>query len=580
MRYNNLSSTLWIFPLVVIGTLSACSKDEHALPVAKVENRVITLGDYEKAINGISPEYLPSSTELPGLIEFLDKLIEKHVLALKADALGYDKDPKVVDGMDAFKGAGLQAGYLKLKIVDKLKATDKELKDAYEKYGRVLQVKQILTDTREEGEFAYDLLRQGHDFESVCKEYSRGPDAAEGGRTIGAIYGQFRPNFQDVVFNTPIGEVTKPIEVPYGFFIVKVVGQSQAPQKPYDELKPLLTRMVLQQQEMRLTGEMSERVREKHGFALYDDALKIILDAMPPDRPIDNPPPRDLEVYPILNLAVGDFDKPVATYLGKTITMKDFSDLYDRADFFARPRREYRLGGVRKFLTDIVMNEVVKEEIATSGIENEPQVAQMLTRKREELMVSVMFLDLVDKHTVIEFTEVEEYYNKNLEQFQSDERRRFQIVLAHDKKSADEARTRLLRGTKLETVQEEYATAEEIANTGLNDVLILRGEIPEIDKYGFPLLREGLFTEPFQISDGWVVAKLVEIRPAGHATLTEAQHEINHMLKERRNEERLMELLTKWKTEYEITVYEKNLKKAVVTARASNAHAAHADQHD
>jgi hypothetical protein len=308
--------------------------------------------------------------------------------------------------------------------------------------------------------------------------------------------------------------------------------------------------------------------------------MKIIFDAMPPDIPVESAPPRDLEVYPILKLAVEDLAKPVATYLGKTITIKDFSDLYDRSEFSVRPRREYRLGGLRKFLTDHIMNELVEVELATSGIENEPQVARMLKRKQEELMVNVMFFDLVDKNTTVPFDEIERHYNDNIENFQSDERRRFHIVLTHDKKSAEEARVRMLRGGEVARIAESYATIEEITETGLNDVLLTKGESPEIDKYGFSLLREGVVSEPFQISNGWVVAKLVELRPAGYITVSEAQHEISHELRARKNDEKLKEFLAKWKAEYEVTIYEKNLKKAVVTARASTQAGSHSGHHD
>ena len=41
-----------------------------------------------------------------------------------------------------------------------------------------------------------------------------------------------------------------------------------------------------------------------------------------------------------------DLDKPVVTWQGgKQITIKDFSDFYDQASFYNRPRRNLRFGG-------------------------------------------------------------------------------------------------------------------------------------------------------------------------------------------------------------------------------------------
>ena len=224
-RTMRLISILWI-PLFLV---SACSETREELAVAKVDDRVITVADYEKAFASISAERLPETTDLAGLTDFLNIMIEREVLAIKADELGYDKDPSVDEGMKAFKKVGLHAGYLKVKVADKFELTEEDIQNTYKRYRTVYQVKQILTDTEEEAFVVYDLLKDGHDFESVCKQYSRGPDAATGGKVIAAPYGQFPPHFQELLFSTKVGGITKPIINRYGYFVIKVLDSRQPP---------------------------------------------------------------------------------------------------------------------------------------------------------------------------------------------------------------------------------------------------------------------------------------------------------------------------------------------------------------
>ncbi|MDH3214775.1 MAG: peptidyl-prolyl cis-trans isomerase [Candidatus Krumholzibacteria bacterium] len=538
--------------------------------MAKVKDRVITLGDFEKAYLNVGPEYLPDTKDLAGLKEFLEHMIHREIMGLKADELGYDKDPYVVQGMEGFRQSGLQAAYLKVKVADKLAVTDKDLRDIYDKYGTVLEVKQILADTEDEANHVYDLLQQGHDFESACKQYSKGPDASTGGKVLDAYYGQFPTHFQDELFSKKVGEVTKPIINPYGYFVIKVINSKRPTQKPFEEVKPELEKMATTQKTSKLTFELSNQIMEKHGFQWYDDNLKIIFNAMPPDQPVDNPPNRDLEVYPLLKLAVEDMEKPVASYLDKTITVKDFSDLYDRGHFYQRPRRERRLGGLRKFLADIAMNELVVVEIESSGIEGEPEVISMLNRKREDMMISRLHVELIDEQVDVREPEIEAYYKDNQELFRREEERRFSAIVTGDRASATEAWEKLSSGADFKTVARSLSVPELAAQARVNDRLLAKGQVAEIDDHGFNIANLGDISEPFELSVGWAVVRLDEKLPERIRSYDEVQNEIRHRLKTIKGGERLDQLLSKWRQEYTVEVFDKNLKKAKLDVTASS----------
>jgi parvulin-like peptidyl-prolyl isomerase len=563
MWLKRIASVLWI-PMLF---MSSCSKNREEILVAKIKERTISLSTFENTFVTVDPKFLPETRDLDGLKEFLDTMIDRELMALKADELGYDKDEYVVAGMQAFKQVGLQAGYLKIKVADKLEPTEKELKEYYAKHGTTLQVKQILVDTKDEADNIYDILQGEHDFESVCREYSKGPDAEEGGRIINAVFGTFPPRFQNELFSTKVGDVTHPILSQYGWFVIKVIKERRTPPNPFDQERENITKLVRMQKQIRLTQDMSDDIRARHGFEWFEDNIKAVFEYLPADRPLTSPPDRSTEVYPLLRIAPEDLDKPLITYDQKFVTMKDFSDLYDRASFFQRPRRESRLGDIKKFLVDIVMNELITYELEESGIEEEPEVAAMLMRKQEQLMVDKLFQDLVDKQATITPQEIEQYYNNNLEQFRRAEERRFGIILTGSQADAQLAHRRLLKGLPFERIAEQFNVEELAQGLPAADHFMTKGGQPDLDEHGFALKDVGDFTEPFESSKGWLILKLYERRPERILPLADATHDINHFLKTLANDERLNELLQKWREEVQITVYEKNLKKAKVDER-------------
>ncbi|RPH52721.1 hypothetical protein EHM82_09135, partial [bacterium] len=447
-----------VLAVLLLGLLLAlsCSKNRDDLPVATVGDRTITLSTFEKTYFAVDPKFLPDDTGVEGLKEFLNTMINKDVMAIKADELGYEKDPFVVQGMEAFKKVSLPAAYIKIRVGDKVKVTEADLKKAYEKYQTNIQMKEILTDTKAQADEAYELLKQGADFESVVKQYSKDPDAASGGTILNGLWGTFEPEFQDALFNTPVGGFTPPLQTRYGWLIAKVLETNQPKRRPYEEAKPDLEKLVQRLEEIRHTNRVTDEVRARHKFQWYEDNISIAFDAIPPDRPLTSPPDRTSEVYPLLQFDQRDLDKPLVSYDNKSITVKDFSDLYDKSSFFTRPRKEFRHGDIKKFLMDIVMNELVVIELKESRIEEDPQVVLAMDKKREQFMVDKLYQDLVDRQTEVLPEEAGEYYNNNREMFRRAEERRFAMILTGSLETATEALKKVKSGVPFDSVSADY----------------------------------------------------------------------------------------------------------------------------
>ena len=201
MRIQRISLAL----AVLVGiAATGCSKREE-LKVAEFKDQVITVADFEVAYERVDPAYLPKATGMEGKKEFLTTMLNKYVMAYKADELGYDKDPTVAQSMEMFSRMALQVAYLKKQVADKITVTDEDVRKHYENQGTSMECKQILTDTPEQAEEAYQAVQDGLDFDSAVRQYSKSEDASTGGMVFTASYGQLTPEVQDQLFSVPIG---------------------------------------------------------------------------------------------------------------------------------------------------------------------------------------------------------------------------------------------------------------------------------------------------------------------------------------------------------------------------------------
>jgi parvulin-like peptidyl-prolyl isomerase len=545
--------------------VTSCSKSKDEIPLVKINDRVISLAEFERIYNLMDHRYLPDGEGFDKHKAFLETMVDKEVMALKADELGYDKKKSVQAGLDAYRRLGLQAAYLKFRVADKVQMTDKKLRNYYDLMGSTITMKQILCDTEEDAEIVVKLLKEGNDFESVCKQHSRGPDGPDGGKAMTVTFGRFMPELQGPIFSLPVGGYSEPLESPYGYFVVKVLKKDRAkPAQSFEAMKSDIEPMVRSLEERKEMNKVSERVREKAGTQWYGENMRLIMEALPPDRPLTNPPRREDEEYPLLKFDEADLGKTVLTYKDKVFTLQEFSDLYDRTSFFERPKREFRMGGIKGFLMKLMMNELVLDEMNSSGIENHPELKRILDNKKEELMVTMMFEDLVSKETIVSRKDIQSYYQDNLENYKLPEQRRFGIILTNDEATAQEAYDKLVAGMPLPRAAQFYSIDEATrSNLGESDFLV-KGGNPEMDDVGFKLDNVGDISKPFEIARGWMVLKLIEKSPERERKLEEVRNAIEADLRTLGNDRRLKELMAKWKKGLTIEYFDDNLRKAEV----------------
>lgn len=552
-RFRQLGITGTLFTLSALLLLSACGeKDKSEVVVATVGDHEVTLDYFERKMNSFPEEAAPVDfLTRAGREEFLDTIINKEVMAIKAEELGMDSDGEAGEAAQAMA---------RLKAVEQMHAdvvapyqepTEDELYEYYENFGRVLTVSYMLFDTVEEAEKARGLVVGGENWQDVAARLDAGDPGPTDDWVLEMRYGTIADDLEAKVFELPVGEVSEPLDSIYGYFLIRVDSQKMKRLPPFEKMRESVRQSVIKQNSALAVNRFILDQFDAYGFEINEDVLQLVFDALPPDPPLSDPPSRD-ELSP-LQLDPQDLDKVLMTYGDEVWTVRRYSDLYEQSSVFGRPRRENRVGGFRRALKEIAMRELMPVVAQDKGYMEDPLVRDEFKLRREQRMVRRLYEEVVAGTVKVTPEEVREYWENNREEFVKPERRKVKAVVAETEAEALQAQVAAQQGTPWEEIVEEYCIESRLKEQK-GDL----GEITEeaegpIEEQAFRMGGAGDVCYPFEVGpDQWAVVKVVEVTPRDEPTFEEVRLRIGRMIEADKEEVAFQERVAEWKKDIPI----------------------------
>ncbi|MPZ88844.1 MAG: hypothetical protein GEU81_12370 [Nitriliruptorales bacterium] len=147
-------------------------------------------------------------------------------------------------------------------LSEDVEVTDEEVQQFYEEnqaqYGPTATARHILTEDEAGAQEALDRVEAGEDFAAVAQELSTDPGSAQQGGELGQVSpGQTVPEFDEVLFSEPVGEIVGPIETEFGFHVLEVTEREEEGQ-PLEEVE----------------GEIRENLRQSESSTLVQTFLQ------------------------------------------------------------------------------------------------------------------------------------------------------------------------------------------------------------------------------------------------------------------------------------------------------------------
>lgn len=128
----------------------------------------------------------------------------------------------------------------------------------------------------------YQRLLAGDDFEELARKYSQDPGSARNGGKLPPFgRGRMVKAFENISFDLPIGEISTPVETPYGYHIVKKYDKH--PLGTYEETRPIIMQqmqndersiMPIESKTQQIMKELNYKKNDKLGDYLKKELTK------------------------------------------------------------------------------------------------------------------------------------------------------------------------------------------------------------------------------------------------------------------------------------------------------------------
>lgn len=551
-----------LFIVAISVVLSAgCSKREESV-IARIENKEITVGEFEKAADLLDTKYLPETDDLEGKKEMLEHLINKELMALKARDAGYEREEWFLGVWSRFRNPFLISAMMDQLVRKKITVTDEEIDYYYDKMQNEYTLSQIVVMSEDLAWELRERILAGEDFAELAKGYSIDESAQNGGFVGSDSVGRILWWVEEALFDLKEGDISAPLNTSTGYALLKVHR----------------IRRVVPEEDRDYAGKRLRGIKEKKGITdlrakiekdieltWYSDAVEFAYNALPDDIPFE-----DIISYkvtrdnaPKLDLPSKYYDMIICTFTDGAMTLGDFAELYENVGLPERPRHDKG----KESIIQIVHRKVFDEVLAAYAEQQAkvleiPEVKESYDLRREQFLVQKLYRDQVLDQVVVSTPEIEEYYNEHKDEIVVPEQRDFSIVLVGDQKTANEVALKAKSGADFSRLVMKHSNDPQVKENKGRTGLTYMGYYPDYDAVAFMLPHVGAVSDPFQTSRGWAVVKLEEIKQPETPTLIEATQTIKTTLKDIKAEQIFEEKLEEWREDYPIEIFENNLKKA------------------
>ncbi|MEZ4360394.1 MAG: peptidyl-prolyl cis-trans isomerase [Kofleriaceae bacterium] len=272
-------------------TAPARSQSELDTPLAKIDELVITVGEFEERINRQSPYVRARYTSAEQKEEFLDNLIRFEILAKEAFRRGLDKDAEVVRTMKQVMIQKLINQEFDAKVTPDA-ITDEELRAYYDghltDYARPEEVRAsaIILGNRAQadrvaGEAKSDAGKTNKGFRDLVAKYSADEDSKLRGGDLRYFAVDDKalppPVVQAAFALANVGDVSDVVVGGDGkFYVLKQTGRRKATTRSFEEAKASIRNTLFREQRTAAQKTFIEGLRAKAKIEIDQAVLQKV----------------------------------------------------------------------------------------------------------------------------------------------------------------------------------------------------------------------------------------------------------------------------------------------------------------
>jgi peptidyl-prolyl cis-trans isomerase C len=229
--------------------------------VATVAGTPISLGELIAVRRNLPAQYqqLPDEVLMSALVE---QVTDQILLEQAARNAGVDEERAVRYMLENQARAVLANAFMERAISERI--TDAALQEAYEgKYAAAepaeeVRAAHILVEDEARAKELKAKLDDGAEFAALAAEHGTDGTASRGGELGWFVHEQMVPEFADAAFAMEPGEISDPVQSPFGWHIIKLEEKRDRPVPALQEVRDELVEELSQQAQLDVIGQLRE----------------------------------------------------------------------------------------------------------------------------------------------------------------------------------------------------------------------------------------------------------------------------------------------------------------------------------
>lgn len=253
--------------------------------VVEIDGTSIYLSDVERAAaaRGLIPAGTPLTTDNPVFRQVLDELIDQRLLSLDALRQSVDQEDETRRRLGLARERILGNILIEKHLAQTV--TEQTVRRMYDEQaglrdrGLERRARHVLVKTEDEIKAVKERLEKGEALEDLAFELSidRASQAQKGDLGFFAR-DQLAKIFTQQAFSAKIGEVSAPFETEFGWHIMRVEAERQAPQPSFGDIRSEIETFLTQQEIQRLLSRLRQQgdVKLLFGQAIVEESVLAI----------------------------------------------------------------------------------------------------------------------------------------------------------------------------------------------------------------------------------------------------------------------------------------------------------------
>ncbi|MFO7524924.1 MAG: peptidyl-prolyl cis-trans isomerase [Ignavibacteriaceae bacterium] len=453
-------------------------------------------------------------------LEFLFTIVAEKLFALEARELRLDTTEVITFSTRAFEKMFVRDALFQREVKNKISVTEEEIILAAIRNASRLYVNFLFSEDEEEINQLYHYLNQGVPFDSILAE---SPERNEQLSPIQVTFGQLEESIEDSVFNLKVGDYTKPLLTPDGWYIFKLVNRSEnifITEGDKDEAMKTLIRIVegrkLRKRQAEFYLEFFSDQKVEVNPAIFESLaqkISVIVEYKKNNFDIKQDDPVHFDAYDVISIenqfGEDTLSMPFIKLDENPISTQEFirSIAFDGFNI-----TDYKLNFVRASL-DLTTRRVIEYELfyregIKRGYQDLPEVKNEVERWVDNYLFQKLQNRIVDSINVTD-QEVKDYYEM------LNQPKHFPVivniieVLTSELEIVDTVLAELNKGTDIKLLAARYSERDFTA--GRNGefgrfAVTSHGEIGRIAE----TMEIGDIYGPLKVPEGYSIFKLIE----------------------------------------------------------------------